>query len=114
MLRTMMLSAVLAGGCTAAHGETFVGRLLDAWCATPRANGFCTPDDTTTAFALQIPGKLLKLDAEGNRKAAGALRESSNNGDHAKDPNAPVSQVTARVEGTVGDDELKVEAIQIQ
>jgi hypothetical protein len=44
---------------------------------------------------------MLKLDADGNRKAADALKDSNNKADRAKDPNAPPTTVTAKVDGTI-------------
>jgi hypothetical protein len=41
----------------------------------------------------------MKLDAEGNRKAAAALRDNQNRANRAKDPKAP-TEVTATVSGT--------------
>jgi hypothetical protein len=64
------------------------------------------------AFAIQVSGKTLKLDAEGNNKAAQALKESNNTADRAKDPNAS-DAVMATVEGTLKGDEIKVESIQV-
>ena len=55
----------------------------------------------------------MKLDAEGNSKAAAALRENQNGANRAKDPKAP-TEVTATVTGTMSGDEIKVESIQVK
>ena len=109
-----MLSAILALGSVMAFAETFTGRLLDASCASQQSSADCTPTATTAAFAIQVSGKLLKLDADGNTKAAAALKESAKSADRQKDPNAPNNQVMAKVEGTLSGDEIKVDTIQVQ
>src|SRR5579862_2341929 len=104
MLRIITVCAVLAFGSALAFGETFSGRLIDASCtAQQQANG-CAPTATTSNFALQVSGKVLKLDTEGNKKASDALKAAGSSADRAKDPNAP-SQVMAKVDGTVSGDE---------
>jgi hypothetical protein len=55
----------------------------------------------------------LKLDAEGNRKAAEALKDSNSSADRSKNPNAQDGQVTAKVEGTLNGDEIKVDKIEV-
>jgi hypothetical protein len=66
-----------------------------------------------SAFAIQVSGKTLKLDADGNKKATEALKESNNSADRAKDPNAPDSQVMATFQGTLNGDEIKVDTIEV-
>jgi hypothetical protein len=56
-----------------AFAGTWTGRLLDANCATRQTNATCAPTSSTTAFAVDVNGKILKLDAEGNKKAAEAF-----------------------------------------
>jgi hypothetical protein len=71
------------------------------------------PTSSTASFAIQASGKMLKLDEDGNRKAAEAWTEYNNSADRAKDPDAQ-SHVMATVEGTLSGDEIKVEAIRIR
>jgi len=114
MLRVLTLSALLVFASALAFGETFSGKLVDAACTAQQKSATCTPTASTTLFATQVAGnKLLKLDAEGNRKAADALKENNNSADRAKDPNAP-AQVMATVDGTLNGDEIKVDTISIQ
>jgi hypothetical protein len=114
MSRVFTLSAVLLFASVLAFGETFTGKLVDANCAAQQANAACTPTASTSSFALQVSGKMLKLDAEGNQKAADALKASNSNADRAKDPNAAGTQVIAKVQGTLSGDEIKVETIEVQ
>lgn len=56
---------------------------------------------------------MLKLDANGNKKAAEALKQSNHSADRAKDPNASDNQVMASVQGTLNGDEIKVDSIEV-
>jgi hypothetical protein len=113
MRRILTLSAALVFVSALAFAETFNGNLVDAQCAAQQKDATCNATASTTAFGIQVSGKMLKLDAEGNQKAAEALKASSNSADRAKDPNAVDSQVTATVEGTLKGDEIKVEKIEV-
>ncbi|HLY15949.1 MAG TPA: hypothetical protein VKR61_01935 [Bryobacteraceae bacterium] len=113
MLRVLTLSAVLAFASTIAFAETFTGRLLDASCAAQQKGAACTPTASTTAFAIEASGKILKLDSDGNKKAAEALKGSNSSADRAKDPSSPDAQVMAKVDGTLKGDEITVETIEV-
>jgi hypothetical protein len=94
--------------------ESFSGRLIDASCAEQeRAAAACTPTSSTTAFAVQVSaGKIYKLDADGNAKAAEALK---NRADRQAEPNATQkSAIVARVNGTLEGNTIKVESIEVQ
>ena len=112
LLKTSVLFAVV---CGLALAETYTGKLVDASCAAQQKNAACTPTASTTSFALIASGKMLKLDAAGNAKAAEALKENSSGANRAKDPNAPGADgVNATVTGTASGGQLKVESIEIQ
>ena len=113
MLRVITLSAVLFLASAFAYGETFTGRLVDANCAAQQSNAVCAPTDSTTSFALVVSGKAMKLDADGNKKAADALKASNSSANRSKDANASAA-VSASVEGTKNGDEIQVQSIQIQ
>ena len=83
------------------YGDTWSGKLLDAACVersqqNPDRNSTktgnpptCVASSSTGAFALQTSdGKVYRLDATGNSKAATALRGNPDN----KSPEADVSQ----------------------
>lgn len=112
MRRVLTLSAIFVFASALSFAETFSGRLVDAACAAQQKGAACTPSASTASFAIEVSGKMLKLDADGNRKAADALKQSSNSADRAKDPSAP-SQVTATIEGTLNGSEIKVDTIEV-
>jgi len=113
MRRILTLGATLLFVSAMAFAETYSGALVDASCAAQQ-KAACTPTATTAAFAIQVSGeKTLKLDADGNKKAAQALKDSNNGADRAKDPSAAGSQVMATIEGTLNGDELKVDTIEV-
>jgi len=113
MRRIFALSAVLLFMSALAFAETYTGKLVDARCAEQQKSAACSPTASTAAFAIQVSGKMLKLDADGNKKAAEALKESGNSADRAKDPNAQDSQVTATIQGALNGDEIKVDTIEV-
>ena len=113
MRRVLRVTAFVAFVSALAYAESWTGKLVDASCAEQQKNAACTPTASTSSYALQSSGKLMKLDAEGNSKAAAALRENQNGANRAKDPKAP-TEVTATVTGTMSGDEIKVEAIQVK
>jgi len=113
MRNALRLTAFVAFVSAVAFAESWTGKLEDAGCAAQQKNAACAPTASTASFSIQASGKTMKLDAEGNRKAAMALRERNNGADRAKDPNAP-TEVIATVSGTMSGDEIKVESIQLQ
>lgn len=113
MRRILTLGAALLFVSALAFAETYTGKLVDAACAEQQKDAACTPTASTAAFAIEASGKMLKLDAAGNKKAAAALKESNSGAERAKDPNAANGQVTATIQGTLNGDELKVDSIQV-
>jgi hypothetical protein len=113
MLRISVLFAFLAICCGFARAETWSGNLVDAKCAEEQKSAACTPTASTTAFALNISGKMYRLDETGNTKAAEAVKSSA---DRAKDPNAPSTNaaIKAQVTGTLEGETIKVESIAVQ
>ncbi len=115
MRRILTLGAGVLFMSLMAFADTYSGALLDARCVDQQKDAAtCNPTASTTAFALQVSGKTLKLDADGNTKAAQALKESNSSADRAKDPAAANSQVMATVDGSLSGDQLKVDSIQIK
>jgi hypothetical protein len=115
MRRFLTLNAALLFMSALALADTFSGSLLDNTCAQQQKGATCAPNASTTAFAIQTSdGKVLKLDSDGNRKAADALKQSNNGADRAKDPSAADTPVTATVQGTLNGDEIKVDSVQVQ
>jgi hypothetical protein len=114
MSRIFALGAILAFTCVVGYADSWTGKLLDADCIAQEINSTCAPTNTTTTFALQTPTATLTLDAQGNRKAAEALKATNNSADRSKEPNAPDHQVIAKVEGTLNGTEIKVESIEMR
>ncbi len=112
MYKLIRLS-LIAGVFTAlAVAETWSGTLVDAACAADKkASAECAPTNDTSTFALVLAdGKTIKLDEDGNAKAADALKNSA---DRAKNPGEKKA-VTAKVTGSLSGDTITVEDIQLQ
>jgi hypothetical protein len=111
ILTTTACVLVFAGLCLA---ETFNGKLIDASCASQQqATAACAPNSSTTAFALEVSGKVYKLDDTGNSKAAEALKNQANR-ESNPDSAAAKSAVAARVKGTLEGDIIKVDTIEVR
>ncbi len=113
MRKTFYLLALSAALSTVAFAESYTGKLLDATCyqSTNKAEN-CNASGATTAFALQVSGKVLNLDESGNQKAAAAVK---NRADRAVDPNQLQSAgIMAKVEGTEAGGTITTQSIDIQ
>ena len=106
----LMLSAVFSMSALAA---TWSGKLLDSSCYDKEKKAdACTANTQTTAFALDVNGRIYKLDDTGNSKAADALK---NRADRATDPAKPESnEVMAKVTGTETGGTITVESIDVR
>jgi hypothetical protein len=113
MKRTLTLLGVLMFTTALAFAGSWTGRLLDANCATRQANATCAPTSSTTAFAVDVNGKILKLDAEGNKKAAEAFKTYNNGAERTKEPNSQNSSVSGTVQGTMKGNQIKVDSIDL-
>jgi hypothetical protein len=96
-----------------ALGESWSGKLIDANCYDQQKKvASCDASGTTTTFALEVSGKVYKLDASGNSKAGTALK---NRADRAADPTNPQAKsVMAKVDGTEKGGVITVDNIDIQ
>ncbi len=103
-----------------AFAETWSGTLYDAKCASQSGTDMsaCAPTESSTMFILQVSDKKFKFDAEGNKKAAQAYKQSRSGAERAEDPAAPRTPgkeaVSATVEGTLAGDTIRVETITVQ
>ena len=107
--------AVVCLGSALCLAETWSGKVVDAGCkdqsrgaqpAQPggQATNACEPTGTTAAFGIQLSdGKVLKLDATGNAKAAEVVKNSNNK-----------SGLMATVTGSLDGQTVKVESIDIR
>ncbi len=113
MRRILTLTALAAVFSALALAESWSGRLLDSSCYDQQKSAkTCDATSTTTAFAIDVSGKVYKFDDAGNAKAAEALKSRA---DRSTNPNAPPSsQIMAKVTGEKDGDALKVESVEIQ
>jgi hypothetical protein len=96
-----------------AFAESFAGKLIDANCYEKQQSSTgCTATGATKSFALDVSGKVYKLDASGNQKASTALKSRA---DRAADPSKPQStEIMAKVEGTESGGTISAESIEVQ
>jgi hypothetical protein len=103
---------------TLQSAQIWTGQLFDAACVERRPEltryDECTPNGKTAAFDLQVSGKLLKLDANGDRKAAEAWNDYLNSADRPIDPDFKNKPLTAVIQGTLDGDVLKVDSILLR
>jgi hypothetical protein len=113
MKKLLPLAALCSLFSVAAFAENYLGKLIDANCySQQKKTAGCDASSASTAFALDVSGKVYTLDAAGNAKAATAL---INRADRAADPNAPQSkEVMAKVSGIEKGGTITVESIDIQ
>jgi hypothetical protein len=112
MRKIMTVLAVLSVFTGLALAETFTGKLLDAGCYTQQktAKG-CEATSATSMYAIDVAGKVYKLEDSGN-KVATAVRNSA---DRAKDPaKPPAGGLQAKVTGAVSGESITVESIEVQ
>src|SRR5437773_818643 len=119
-MRSILKVAALAGIFAAlACAETWNGRLLDASCVDQQKSASCDPSSATVTFAINVSGKIYKLDDAGNAKAVEAIKakgQSAKDPKEAKEPASPgaAATITAKVTGTLEGEVVKVESIQVQ
>ena len=109
------LTVILAGATvlsTAAYAESWAGKLVDASCYDQQKKvETCAATSKTSSFALEAGGAVLKLDQNGNTKAAAALK---NRADSSEPGKAQSSTVMAKVEGTQQNGVITVTNIEVQ
>jgi hypothetical protein len=118
-MRSILKVVALAGLFAAfACAETWNARLLDASCVQAQKSPTCDPTASTVSFAMNVSGKIYRLDDAGNAKAVEALKGKT---ERAKDPNQPKeagspegTAIAAKVTGSLEGDVVKVESIQVQ
>jgi hypothetical protein len=112
MRKLVLWSAFAAILAVPAFAGTWSGTLLDGNCYSQQKSAkSCGASSTTTAFALDVSGKIYNFDEAGNTKAAAALK---NRADRSVEPNARETPVAATVTGTVEGNTLQVDTIQVQ
>jgi len=111
MKKLLKMSAIAGMFAVFAVAESYSGRLLDATCIDQGKSKICDPTSTSTHFALNVDGKIYRLDDAGNAKTVEALK---NRADRQKDPGLPVNTVTAKVDGAKEGEVLRVDHIDVQ
>ena len=113
MRKTCCLLALPLVFTTLALAESWSGKLVDATCyAKQQSATGCDATGATKAFAIEVSGKVYKLDETGNEKAATALKSRA---DKAADPTKPqASMVMAKVEGTESGGTITTQSIEVQ
>jgi hypothetical protein len=114
MRRVMTLVACVAACSVFAFAEDFQGRLVDASCTDAQQLEKCQPSGNTTAFAVEVGGKIYKLDDAGNGKVTQALKSRADraaNPDQAAKSTAPIN---VKVTGTKEGDIIKADSVDVQ
>ncbi|HXK07928.1 MAG TPA: hypothetical protein VMS37_36380 [Verrucomicrobiae bacterium] len=113
MRRIITISALGAVCAALALAESWTGKLIDASCYDSKKEvTTCDATSATTMFAIDVSGKVYKLDDAGNAKAVAALKSRA---DRSSNPSGTSGAVTAKVSGTKGsDDTIKVESIDVR
>ncbi len=119
MRRIFILGGLLVLFASAPQaGEIWTGQLFDTNCVEQRKENSkyqeCTPTVRTVWFDVQVSGRMLKLDANGDRKAAAAWNDYLNSADRAIDPDFKNQPLTAVIQGTLVDSVLKVDSIVLR
>jgi hypothetical protein len=112
MRKTYCLLAASMTLSTLVFAANWSGKLIDGSCYDKQqTSAGCDASSATKNFALDVDGKVFKLDSAGNEKAAAALK---NRADRIADPSKPVSpEVMAKVEGTESGGTIAVETIDV-
>jgi hypothetical protein len=112
MRRIPVLVTLAAGFAALALADSFAGNLLDAGCyEKSKTAASCEATATTTTFALDVSGKVYRLDGSGNSKASAALK---NRADRAEPGKTPSPIVMAKVDGMDKGGTIAVESIEVQ
>jgi hypothetical protein len=129
MRKTLALAVFTSAFSAVALAADWTGALLDSAChdrqqpsqqqqqpaqqqSQQKSDSACMATSQTTAFALNVAGKVYKFDAAGNTKAMAALKNRA-------DRTAPGKQtqpanITAKVAGTESGGTITVDTIQVQ
>ena len=112
IVKLVALTAIFAAFACA---ESWSGRLLDAACVDQQKSASCDPTTATVTFAINVSGKIYKLDDAGNAKAVEAMKaRGSKDAGQPAAPGAQGTAITAKVSGALEGEVVKVESIQVQ
>jgi hypothetical protein len=113
MRKTCFLITLSIGISTLAFAESFAGKLLDEACyAKQQSATGCEATSNTKSFAIDVSGKVYKLDPAGNQKASTALK---NRAEKAADPTKPPSkEIMAKVDGTEAGGTITAQSVEVE
>jgi hypothetical protein len=114
MRNSLYALILLAGLSMTAWSEDWTGKLIDATCNDQQQHEktiSCDATKATTAFALDVSGKIFKLDEPGNAKAATALKYRADPADPSKGSS---TEVKAKITGTEAGGMILVETVGLQ
>jgi hypothetical protein len=96
------IAMVFTLSATFARADTWTGKLVDATCKVS-SQASCPATQETHLFGIELPdSQVLILDARGNEKAAGVIR------------NAQKIELRATVTGSLEGQTVKVETIELE
>jgi hypothetical protein len=108
----MSVAALTGAFAMLALAENYSGKLLDASCyEQQKKSAGCDASSATTSFSIDVTGKVYKLDASGNSKAAAALKNRADRTDPSKQQS---KEVMAKVDGSEKGGTIAVESIDVQ
>ncbi len=126
MRKILTVCGAIALFSTLALAETWTGRLVDQTCwaarqaqtpqdqqaqKTEKTENACDVTSSTSSYAVDVNGKIYKLDNEGNNRVTAAMKGRA---DRSANPNNPATgPVTARVTGTLSGDTITVETVTV-
>lgn len=112
MRRIMSVLALTGAFSMLALAENYSGKLLDWSCYDQQKKALsCDASSATTSFAIDVSGKVYKLDNNGNTKATAALKNRADRADPSKQQS---KEVMANVSGTEKGGTISVENIDVQ
>jgi hypothetical protein len=107
-----------------AYADSWTGKLLDASCydrmkdqSKPEAKldeSSCVATSQSTAFVLSSSGKVYRLDAAGNTRAAAAMKNNAERSAPAQPGATLTKDVMARIEGNETAGTITVTTIDLQ
>ena len=115
MRRVLTLTTIIGMFAALGMADMFNGKLIDATCLDkPNPTlATCQPSTSTSTFALVDDSqKILKLDEQGNTKAAEALKGRTKSADPSTSGKTDV--VLAKISGTMNGATVTVEKIEVK
>ncbi len=123
MRKATLVFLLAIAASSMAFADSWTGKLLDASCydrshdskQSPSAES-CTATSQSSAFVLESQGKVFRLDAAGNTRAAAAIRSRADRTapGQATPGQSALRDVMAKVDGNEAAGTITVTAIDVQ